>query len=147
MRVNLQLMFRKLSYWKHKVLLCENVKDSLKKVNCDSQKKIQDISNVIADIDSVTNIHSCGNSSVTWQISFSFFFRRITSFMNDECYYLIFNKKNKNIFLTLDIVCEQFMYFHTILTFDIANIMNETFKFYQTMITNPEPHLFWIVQS
>ena len=51
-------MFHKLSYWKHKVLLCENVKDSLKKVNCGSQKKIQDTSNVIADIDSVTNIHN-----------------------------------------------------------------------------------------
>ena len=56
------------------MLLCENVKDSLKKVNCGSQKKIQDTSNVIADIDSVTNIRNCGNSSVTWQISFSIFF-------------------------------------------------------------------------
>ena len=39
-------------------------KDSLKRADCDSQKHIEDISNVITDINSVTAISNCVTNSV-----------------------------------------------------------------------------------
>ena len=56
-----------------------------KRANCDSLKDIEDISNVITDIDSVTAINNCVNNCI--KISFG----KTIRYMNNKRYYLALN--------------------------------------------------------